>query len=133
MKLCPTSGPIITSNSQKAREARSSRHSCASSQPKLCESQLREGKKHLLQAPIGQPGRSPQLVERSFAYHAAAAQQHQAVADARRVVQLVDGKKQRAALRRGVAQQRHYIARLPEIQAVERFVEQQQRMRRQQS
>src|ERR1039458_4191005 len=105
MKLWPTSGPIISSNSQKARDARSSRHSWASSQPNRFAGRLREGQKDLLQAPTGQPGWGAQLVERACANHAAAAQQRQAVADAVRVVQLVDGKKQRAALRPGVAQQ----------------------------
>jgi hypothetical protein len=42
----------------------------------------------------------------------------------------VDRQKQRAAIAGGPAQKRHHFERLPEIEAVERFIHQQQRMRR---
>ena len=73
------------------------------------------------------------LVERSLADDAAAAQQNETIANARGVAQLVDRQKQRAPCRACVAQDLHDVARLPEIESVERLVEHQQRLRRQQA
>src|SRR3954447_14025844 len=114
MKVTPTSGPIATSNTHHARDATSSRYSFATSHdkeetaegaeladknvfspisafsavPSLCER-----KEHLFQILRGAAaggGERSELVERAFAADAAAAQQHEAIAHPRRVVDLVN-------------------------------------------
>ena len=92
-----------TSITHHARDASSSRHSFASSQREGAD--LRERKEDLFEIVAGRSRRARrrerrQLVERAFAAHAAAAQQHEAIADARRVADLMDRQEQRAAGRR---------------------------------
>ena len=131
IKPWPTNGPIINSSNQKAREAISSRNSLATSQRNI-----REGKKDLLEPcaiHIGEAGKRTQFGERAHAHHAAAAQQHQAVAHAPGIHQLMNRDEQRAAARGNGAQQRHDVAGLPKIQAIERLVQQQQGLRREES
>ena len=88
---------------------RSSRHSL-SQQP--ANGGLREGKDDLLERrpPAGAPARGRQTLasscHRAFAAHAAAAEQHEAVADARGVADLMDREEQRAARGRVLAQRR---------------------------
>src|ERR1039458_6809305 len=131
MKPWPTRGPIMRRSSQKAREAISSRNSLAASQRNL-----REGKEDLLQPGVGrltQTGKGTQFGKRAHAHHAAAAEQHQAVAHARGIHQLVNRDEQRAAAPGDGAQERHDVAGLAKVQAVEGFVEQQQRLRSEQA
>ena len=73
------------------------------------------------------------LLERSFAGDSASAEQHETIADARGVRELMDRQKQRASRGGVFAQHAHDVARLPEVQSVERFVEHEERLRRQQS
>src|SRR5262245_49584312 len=98
MNETPTSGPINRSITHQAREAIRSRHSLSTSH---MNGVLREGKNDVLQiarrdrrAPF--PGRDTgQLVERALAAHVTAAQQHEAVAHARGVGDLVYREKER--------------------------------------
>src|SRR5437667_12749678 len=117
----------MRSSSQKAREAISSRNSLAASQRNL-----REGKEDLLESGgirIAESGEGAQFGQRAHSNHAAPAEQHQAVTDARRIHQLMNGDEQSAAVRGNSAQSRHDVPGLAEVQAVERFVEQQERLR----
>src|SRR5579872_5108404 len=93
MNDTPTSGPISSSIVHHARDATSSRHSLASSQKKAARP-LCERKEDLFQV-----GRSAvavtrrgggERVERPFAAHDAVAQEHEAIADPRRVADLMN-------------------------------------------
>src|SRR4051812_4811662 len=112
MKVTPTSGPIASSSTHQAGEATSSRYSLAIShekdetaetaelaEPKLFSAVLavsavpssRERKEHLFEIAGGGAARGGlrrQLVERALAADPAAAQQDEAIADARRVLDL---------------------------------------------
>src|SRR5438105_15272484 len=97
MNDTPTSGPISISMSHHERDATSSRYSFSRSQ---LIAPLREGKEGLLEigraiAVRRRDGR--QLVERAFAADAAAAQQHEAIAHARSVADLMDRQQHRPA------------------------------------
>src|SRR5260221_8696038 len=107
MNDTPTSGPITRSRTHHERDERSSRPSLSSSQTKAG---LREGKEHLFEilvAALRPGGARPstfasgrrQLVERPLAADAAAAQQHESIADACRVGDLMDRQHHRAARR----------------------------------
>src|SRR5262245_34769202 len=124
MKETPTSGPVRTSITQKARDAVSSRHSLTASQ---ASGPLGEGKEDLLQ--VRRPsGQRLQLLERALTAHAAAGEQDEAVAQARRLDDLVDGQEERPARGRVLAQQPPGRAGLRQVQPVERLVDQQQRL-----
>src|SRR5664280_3691653 len=113
----------MSSSSQKAREAISSRNSLAASQRNL-----REGKEDLLEPGalhIGQTGEGSQFGQGADADDTAAAEQHQAVAHAGGIHQLVNRDEEGAAARGNGAQERHDVAGLAKIEAVERFVQQQ--------
>src|SRR5438309_92092 len=86
-------------------------------------STLCERKHDPLQAAFNHPGLPAQFVERALADHAAEAEQHQAVADARGVGELVDREKERAVAARDLAQERHYVARLAEVETVEGLIQ----------
>src|SRR5262245_55558386 len=144
MNVTPTSGPIANSSTHHARDDTSSRYSLSSrcakgaKEAKDAKTELFlvllaisallascERKEHLFQ--IG--GRNAvrrrhrgQLVERPFAADPPAAQEHEAIADARRVGDLVDRQHERAARRRVRAQNARHVAALTQVQAVERFV-----------
>src|SRR3954466_10976093 len=130
MNVTPTSGPIATSNTHHARDATSSRYSFASSHKKegtafFAVPSLGERKEHLFQIVRGAAacgGERPELVERAFAADAAAAQQHEAIAHPRRVVDLVN-RQEHGPPRRGVgAERRRDVAALAQVEAVERLV-----------
>src|SRR5262249_11821230 len=76
-----------------------------------------ERKEHLLQPGRGLPGLSAQLSERAGAADASFRQQHEAVADARGIAQLVDGEDERTPIARNVAHHVHDLARLPQVDA----------------
>src|SRR2546428_8596005 len=92
-----------------------------------------ERKEHLLQPGGGLAGLRAQLRQRADATDAPFRQQHEAVADARGVAQLMNGENERAPIARNVAQYVYDLARLPQVEAVERLVHQQQRMGGQQN
>src|SRR5689334_3935869 len=116
----------MASSSHQAREARSSR---ASRRSKA----LSEREEHLLHAGLGETGTVAQLVQRALAHGLAVGEQHEAVAGARGVVELVDREEERAALRRLGAQKPDHLAGLAQVEPVERLVEEQQRLRRKQA
>src|SRR5882672_1261861 len=95
MKVTPTSGPIASSSTHHAAEATSSRYSLAISHEKE-ESAVpssREGKEHLFEIAgrgAARGGLRRELVERSLAADPAAAEQDEAIADARRVLDLMN-------------------------------------------
>ena len=74
-----------------------------------------------------------QLVERAFAAHASAAQQDEPIADARGVADLVDREEERPPGGGVRAQRGADLARLPQVEPIERLVGQEQRLRRQQA
>src|SRR6187549_4037578 len=104
MNDTPTSGPISTSITHHDRDAIRSRHSLRTSQPNA----LGERKHDLFES--GRRGAScagnlRELVERAFAAGTAAADQHEAIADADGVADLMDRQEQRAP-RGGVVAER---------------------------
>src|SRR5262249_54863498 len=98
MNETPTSGPIAASITHHARDTISSRHSLPSSHPYAVHEKPRalcEGKEHLFQIRgtrrvLRARRECRQLVQRSFAADAAGAQQDEAIAHARRFVDLVN-------------------------------------------
>src|SRR5215831_16751167 len=102
MKVTPTSGPMPSSSSHQEREASSSRHSFSSSHRKgaFREGVLCKSKKHLFQILAVAVCQRRELRHRAFAADAPAAEQHEAVAEARGVCNLVNGEKHRAAASR---------------------------------
>src|SRR4051812_38901150 len=139
MNDTPTSGPIASSSTHHDREAASSRHSFRNSQTK---GELRKGKKDLFQvstlgltalAVYSPLGVRRQFVQRPFAAHASAAEQNEAVADACGVADLMDGEKHGSPAIGVGAQRLRHLARLAQIESVERLVGEQNRLRRQQA
>src|ERR1041385_7351994 len=124
MNETPTSGPMPISSTHQARDTSSSRHSFASSQTNgaapLCAA-LGERKKHLFEIVGIFRGLRRQLRYRSLASHASAAQQHEAVAEARRFADLVNREEQRPAAPGMGAQCRGDLARLPQVEPIERL------------
>src|SRR5262245_40810223 len=123
MNVTPTSGPIAASITHHARAVMSSRHSFAT---RIRRARVRqpaasgEGKKQVLEARrrVGARERG-ELVDGPFAARAPAAQEHEAIADAGGVGDLVDGEDERAAVG-GVAPQRPgNFASLAEVESVE--------------
>ena len=66
-----------------------------------------------------------ELVERALAADPAQTQQDEAIADARGVVDLVNREEERAAGGGVLTQRRRHVAALPEVEAIERFVDEQ--------
>ena len=95
---------------------------------------LRERKKHLFEicrdavdALACAPASDASSVDRAFAADAAAAQQHEPIAEARRIADLMDRQEQRPPARRVGAQAAAMSRRLAQVEAVERLVDEQQR------
>src|SRR5262249_6185446 len=109
MNAWPTRSPTTTRSSQYERDAESSRSSFASSQRPV----LGERKKHLFEPGVVlKAGSRTQLGHRSLAHDAPTAEQHEAIANARRVGELMDREKKRAPERRELAERAHHVARL---------------------
>src|ERR1051326_7526076 len=125
MNQTPTSGPISASITHHARDASSSRHSFTSSHA----NRLRARKNDVLE--IGIRVRAPEFRDRPFTAHPAAAEQHESIADAGGVRDLVNRQKQRASGRGMIAKRGAYLAGLAEVETVERLVDQEHGMRRQ--
>src|SRR5450759_5241558 len=97
---------------------------------------LREGKEDLLESGVGRIGETSEgakFGQRAHAHDAAAAEEHQAVAHAGGIDQLVNRDEEGAAARGDGAQERNDVASLAKIEAVEGFVQQQQGLRREQA
>src|SRR5262252_10118113 len=125
MNDTPISGPDIASRTHHARDASSSRHSFSRSQTK---GPLRKRKEQILEVQwvVGVRGAQArgQLLDGAFRANAAGAEEHETIAHARRVADLMDGQEQRASGGGVLAQRRAHLARLPQIEAVERLVAQ---------
>src|SRR5262245_26864961 len=91
-----------------------------------------ERKEHVLQADRSQSCFCTQLIERAHAADFAVGEEHEAIADALGVVELMDCQHERATAGRHAPNERRDLARLSQIEAVERLVHQQQRLRREQ-
>src|SRR5439155_10249944 len=156
MNVTPTSGPIATSSTHHDRDARSSRVSLRSNQRKATAEDAeigekkvfsafsafsavkrsRERKEHLFEVAArrgaARGGERRQFRQRPLAASASAAQQHEAIADARGVADLVNRQEHRAPGRRVRAQRLRDLAALPQVEAVEGLIGEKQRLRHQQ-
>src|SRR5579862_1327394 len=135
MNPTPTSGPMANSNTHHALETISSRHSFSSSHTGAV---LRERKKHLFEARsrtrcIAVSGYRGKLFNGAFAAYPPAAQQNKPVTEPRRIADLVNRKKQSPPPSRVRSQRARHVPCLPQIEPFERFVDEQRRLRRQQS
>src|ERR1700688_4542475 len=90
-------------------------------------------KKDILQASMGDPGSSSEIVQHPHTANAAIGKENKAIADALGICQLMDCKDECASPDCLMTQQVHDFAGLPEIEAVEGFVHEKQRVRREQS
>ena len=82
--------------------------------------------------PSGRPARVAQLAQRALRDRAPVLQQHEPVAQACRVAHAVDRHDQRASAGGDPSEERDRVARQPQVEAVERLVEQQHGVRREQ-
>src|SRR3954463_6801611 len=133
MNVTPTSGPIASSSTHHARDVTSSRYSLRRSHAiALCER-----KEDLFEIVTGCTaaggGERREFLQRPLTARATAAQQDEAIADARRVANLVDRQEHRPAGGRVRTQRLRDVAALAEVDAVERFVGEEQRLRHQQA
>src|SRR5437868_12812882 len=120
MNETPTSGPISTSMTHHARDVSSSRHSFSRSQTKGV---LRKGKEDVFQVQgVHGVHASAELFDGALAADAAAAQEHEAIADPRGVADLVDGEKERPPARGVRAQGGADLARLAQVESIEGLV-----------
>src|SRR5690348_12525327 len=117
----------MTSKTIHARELASSRRSLPNRRRQTAASG--ERKKDLFDVSLGQPSAFAQLVECPLAHDASVAQQHQAVAHPRCVVQLVDRKQQRSSGGREMPDQGNCLTSLTRIETVEWLIEERQRLR----
>src|SRR2546430_15453380 len=78
-----------------------------------------ERKEDVLQGGCGFPGLRAQLREGPDTADATFGEQHEAVADAGGITQLVNGEHERSPIARDVAQDIHDVACLPKVEAVE--------------
>src|SRR4051812_34919647 len=135
MKETPTSGPMNRSSTHQELDQTSSRHSFSSSHR---NGGLGERKEDLLQVFERQgcaasAGHLCQLLDRAFAANMPAAEEHEAVAEAGRIADLVDREEQSPASGGMGAQGGGDVAGLAEIEAVEGLVDEEGRLRRKES
>jgi hypothetical protein len=135
MKDTPTSGPVSTSITHHERELSSSRNSLSRSHD---HGVLGKRKKNLFEiARIGFAGAAygeiRKFLRGTLCANLAAIQENEAIADSRSVRDLMDRQKQSPAFTRTPAQGLDSLANLPEVEAVKRFVDQQQRLWRKKS
>src|SRR5215467_211802 len=134
MKDTPTRGPISASMTHHDRELISSRHSFLRSH---FHALLCEGKEDLLkirrQVMAGALARQRnEHGKRALGDDAAAAQEDEAVADLRGIADLVNGKKERAIAVKMPAQRGGGVPALAQVETLERFVDQEYRLGREQ-
>src|SRR5271157_1137559 len=122
MKDIPTSGPMPRSNTHHALDTTSSRHSFSTSHR---NGDLGERKEYLFKV-LGWPRRvlrcrqRRQFGDRAFAAHPPAAEQHEPVAEARGIADLMNREEERPPAGRVRAQSRRQVARLAQVEAIER-------------
>src|ERR1051326_1127848 len=135
MKERPTSGPIPKSNTHQARDTMSSRNSLSRSHT---NAGLGEGKEHLFKVLVWSrlTARRSQLGElrnAALAANSSVTQEDEAVADARGIADLMNREEQRTAAGSVSTEGRSDVARLAQVEAFERLVDEQCRLRRQQA
>src|SRR3954453_10422117 len=91
-----------------------------------------ERKEDVLQSARGHAGLRAQVRERPGATDPAVREQHEAITDPLGVDQLMNCQNKRAPIARDRADHAHELARLAEVEAVERLVHQQERLWRNQ-
>src|SRR5258705_13176530 len=124
MKDTPTSGPIVTSKTHHARETMSSRHSLSRSHK---NGDLGERKKHLFKilkwtrgtVRCGQHG---EFRNGAFATHATVTEQHEPVAQACRLADLMNGEEQRASACRVRSEGSRDVACRAQVEPIETLV-----------
>src|SRR5258706_11817203 len=136
-KLYPINGHISSSSIvHSARPLRIS-HSSLTSSGHRGHSRNRNGscerKKQVLQTSTCASRSRAKIIQRPHAANTAIGKENEAIADSLGVQQLMDGKNKCPALGDLFAQHTGNVACLPEVEAVERFVHEEQRMRREQS
>src|SRR5690242_199462 len=104
MKACPTSGPSTMRSTSQARELASSRRSLSNKRRHDVASG--ERKKNLFDVGVRQLGATAQLVQCAFADDESLAEQHETIANAHRIVELMDREQKRASLGRNSTEQR---------------------------
>src|SRR5690348_16582038 len=132
MNETPTSGPMNRSRTHQELDQASSRHSFSTSQR---NGGLGERKEDLLQVFERQRGAARaghlcQLLDGAFPADVAAAEEHEAVAEAGGVADLVDREEQRPASLGVGAQRGGDVADLAEIESVEGLVDEEGGLRR---
>jgi hypothetical protein len=128
MKDMPTRGQRAKRSSQKDLEMRSSRVSLMRSQVK---GDLGEGKEDLFQVVAGGAGLGGQFGYGAFAADLALIQQDEAVAKAGGIVDLVDGEEESSAGGGVLAEGGGDVAGLAEVEAFERFIDEEGGLTRQ--
>src|SRR5215468_2820045 len=130
MNDTPTNGPISASITHQDRELSSSRHSFLKSH---FQALLREGKEDLLEVRwqvmahmLARQG--DEDLKGAFSDNAAVSQEHEAVANLRRVGDLVNGQEERAIRREMLAQRCGRFAALAQIQPLKGLVDQEDRL-----
>src|SRR5262245_18432678 len=118
------SGQTSSSSSHSARPEKISQSSLASSGASGAQIDSGERMESVLQAGVGQVDAHAQFRQRATTAHAAVGQQHEAIAHAFGIGQLMNGEDQRAPLAGYATEQLGDGARLPQVKAVERLVHQ---------
>src|SRR5258707_1584996 len=134
-KLYPINGHISSSMVHSARPLRISHSSLISSGLRgasWTRNVSCERKKDILQSSRGEPRSRAEVIQRSGATNAAIGKENEAVTNPFRVQQLMNRKDKRSALGGFSAQDAYDVANLPEVEAVERFVHEEERVRREQ-
>src|SRR5215470_5861021 len=116
--------PVITPHSSSASRGRNGAWATVAASG--------ERKEHILELGRRERSARAQLVERARTANSAAGEQHETVAHALGISQLMNGHKERAPARGQVANELHHFADLSEIKPVEGLVQQEEWMRRDQ-
>src|SRR5438874_236806 len=91
-----------------------------------------ERKEHILESSRSQRGSRAKLIERARTANSPVGEQHESVAHALGISQLMNGEHEPPSTGCRTANKAHDVAGLPEIETVERLVHQEERMRREQ-
>src|SRR5260370_29794090 len=137
MNDTPTSGPMTRSRTHHALETTSSRHSLSRSHRKAGLG-LGERKEYLFEVNVGygciaRYRQRREFLNRAFAAYAPAAEQHEPIAEARGIADLMNREEQRPAAGRVRTQRRGNLATLPQVESLEGLVDEQRRLGREQA
>src|SRR5262249_310850 len=135
MKVTPTSGPTRASITHHERDAISSHHPFFRSH---FHAPLCEGKEDLLE--IGRQivadalaRKCRERIKPPLGNDAAPAQEHETIADLCGIRDLMDGQEERAVRRQMLAERGSRVSALPQVETLERFVDEEDRLRRKQA